>query len=72
LSLDPSLLLWVGGCCGHASHGHPHPHPHLPACFGSCRRRQGAVCQTGILCLSGLLAWLCKSAEASDYSLMGW
>ena len=33
---------------------------------------QGSVCQTAILCLSGLTAWLCKSNEASDYSLMGW
>jgi hypothetical protein len=32
----------------------------------------GSVCQTAMLCLSGLLAWLCKSSEASDYSLLGW
>jgi hypothetical protein len=33
---------------------------------------QGAVCQTAIICLSGLLTWLCKSSEGSDYSLLGW
>ncbi|KAF6248358.1 hypothetical protein COO60DRAFT_1582182 [Scenedesmus sp. NREL 46B-D3] len=32
----------------------------------------GAVCQTAIICLSGLLTWLCKSSEGSDYSLLGW
>jgi hypothetical protein len=32
---------------------------------------QGSVCQTAILCLSGLITWLCKSSEASDYSLLG-
>lgn len=31
----------------------------------------GSVCQTAILCLSGLITWLCKSSEASDYSLLG-
>lgn len=32
----------------------------------------GSVCQTAILCLSGLITWLCKASEASDYSLLGW
>jgi hypothetical protein len=33
---------------------------------------QGSVCQTAILCLSGLITWLSKSSEASDNSLLGW
>lgn len=32
----------------------------------------GSVCQTAILCLSGLITWLSKSSEASDNSLLGW
>eukprot|EP00879_Flechtneria_rotunda_P003573 GHRR01003807.1.p1 GENE.GHRR01003807.1~~GHRR01003807.1.p1 ORF type:complete len:150 (+),score=26.83 GHRR01003807.1:264-713(+) len=30
----------------------------------------GAVCQTAVICLSGLLTWLTKSSDSSGYSLL--